>query len=119
MRPFEIELWKAGEPVITRDGREVEQLTYFDNKQGTHKFVGIVNGQLNSWKDNGYFVDELCETEHDLFHPEPEMWVNVYEHNDSQWTTGKIMPSKEQAEERAQKDGSNTRYIGTFKLINP
>jgi len=116
MRPFEIELWKAGEPVITRDGREVEQLTYFENKQGTHKFVGIVNGQMHSWKDNGYFVDELYQTEHDLFHPEPEMWVNLYGKKD-RITTGKVCHSQQEAKERL--IAGNEHYIGTYKLIKP
>ena len=117
MRPFNIELWKAGEPVVTRDGQQVEQLTYFDSRKSTHKLVGIVDGDLYAWLPKGYFFCENRNSDFDLFHPEPEMWVNVYQHNDSQWTSGNIMPSKEEAEERAPKDGINTRYIGTYKLV--
>lgn len=113
MRPFDLKLWKAGEPVITRDGREVKELTYFRTKKGIWKVYGTVDGELNSWNDAGTLVS-YRESHLDLFHPEPEMWVNVYQSKGGAYYTN-IYQSKEKAESCIALIGNN--YIGTYKLV--
>ena len=116
MRPFNIELWKAGEPVITRDGRKIEQLTYFENVTETEfKLMGVVDGQFQSWKLNGQYAKFEEHDDLDLLHPEPEMWVNVYQNHDLRCTGG-IIDSKKEAEE-IQASGNYPDYIGTYKLV--
>jgi len=115
MRPFNLELWKAGEPVITRDGREVEQLTYFESKKGPFKLCGTLNGLLESWTIEGFFRACKSKTDDDLFHPEPEMWVNVYEGKD-RMITSRIYTSKREAEKSKIDEFT---YIGTYKIVKP
>jgi hypothetical protein len=117
MRSFDIELWKAGEPIITRSGTPVEQLTYFESKKGPYKLCGTLNGLLESWTIEGFFKACKSKTDDDLFHPEPEMWVNAFQGTCSKWT-GKIFKTKEEAEEFA-KSESDAEHIGTYKLIKP
>jgi hypothetical protein len=115
MRPFNLDLWKAGEPVITRDGRTVEQLTYFDSrKDSVNVLYGTVNGKIGSWDLKGLAFQDV-KTNVDLFHPEPEMWVNVYQNHNLR-CTGVIIDSKEEAEE-IQASGNYPDYIGTYKLV--
>jgi hypothetical protein len=120
MRPFNIDLWKAGEPVITRDGREVEELTYFESKKGPYKLCGTLNGLLESWTIDGFFQECKSESNDDLFHPEPEMWVNVYDRKNglSQYglLCGEIHRSKDEAEKNIV---DRYVYIGTYKLVKP
>jgi len=116
MRPFDIELWKAGEPVVTRDGREVKELTYFRTKKGIWKVYGTVDGELNAWNDAGSSLSNT-ESHLDLFHPESEMWVNVYNRG------GIIVADDIYFTEIDSKKSiyilSKDKYIGTYKLIKP
>ena len=114
MRPFNLELWRAGEPVITRDGRLVEQLTFFAKCISVFKLVGIIDGHMESFTTEGRY-SKTNENGLDLFHPEPEMWVNVYQNRDLRCTGG-IIDSKEEAEE-IQASGNYPDYIGTYKLV--
>ena len=54
MKEFNLEAWKAGAKVQTRDGREVKQLTFFEEcKDNSECFSGIVDGILRAWDING------------------------------------------------------------------
>lgn len=119
MKPFSLESWRAGEPVITRDGQQVEQLTYFENAtQCEFKLMGVVNGNIHSFKMNGKYSTFEKDNNLDLFHPEPEMWVNVYHSQNGlskyQFDYGVIHHSKEEAEKNI---GYRNVYIGTYKLV--
>ena len=116
MRPFNIELWKAGEPVITRDGREVEQLTYFENATEIEfKLMGVVAGEINSWKLNGRYAKFEKDNDFDLFHPEQERWANIYKREDHE-CLGMVCYSEEEAKLSA---NGRDNYIGTYKLVKP
>lgn len=114
MKPFNLELWKAGEPVITRDGSEVKELTYFETMVSKYKLFGTTNGELHNWNDSGQHYDNGT-SRYDLFHPEPEMWVNLFKTDYSRWT-GRIFNTKKEAEEFAERE-SDAKHIGTFKLV--
>lgn len=119
MRPFNLELWKAGEPVITRDGRKIEQLTYFDNISSCYKFYGTLEGDVYAWTFEGkkwdfeYDNDDIL----DLFHPEPEMWVNAYKEGDSIYFSS-VYKSQKDAEDGALNMKFPTK-LGTYKLVKP
>jgi hypothetical protein len=115
MRPFDLELWKAGEPVITRDGREVKELTYFESIKVPYKLCGTLDGLLQTWTIEGFFQQNKNCSNDDLFHPEPEMWVNVYK-VDKTKVAGDIQESKEKAQNSI---GNKNAYIGTYKLVKP
>lgn len=56
MKPFDLEKALAGDPVVTRDGREVTSLHLFDCEGYAHPLMGVCDGQILSWtKDGGYF----------------------------------------------------------------
>jgi hypothetical protein len=53
-KPFDLERALAGDPVVTRYGEPVTQITKFDI-YGTHVLRGVLEGQLVSWCDNGRY----------------------------------------------------------------
>lgn len=65
--PFNLEAALAGDPVVTRDGRAVTQLTLYDIPS-TFKVVAVVDGQLESFSINGkslFGIDVISKN--DLF----------------------------------------------------
>lgn len=79
MSPFDLEKALAGAKVVTRDGREVTQLTKFDVR-GDFPLTGIIQNKRESFKLNGKYSDHI-ESHYDLFMaPQKQsIWVNVYE----------------------------------------
>jgi hypothetical protein len=77
MKPFNLERALAGDPVITRDGRPVTQLTLFTNTK-TYPLVGVVEGVIKAWKTNGKYFNGQ-EWSYDLFMPpvKREGWIIV------------------------------------------
>lgn len=112
MIPFNIERFRAGETVITRDGRIVKDLTYMESRK-QYKLVGTVNGGLLSWTIDGKFSTEGDVLPADLIHPQPEMWVNVYDRGDI-FVAGHIHNSEEDSKNKIL---SKEQYIGTYKLV--
>lgn len=98
MKPFNLEDWKAGKPVITRNGDTVEQLTFFNTNDSSFKLAGVVLGILHRWNINGKFYCTELDSHLDLFHPEEEMWVAVYINPfDKAYHVSPIFLSKEDA----------------------
>jgi hypothetical protein len=117
MRPFDLELWKAGEPVITRMGTPVEQLTFFETRTSSEfKLVGTAKGDIYTWTVEGKQL-LINESDFDLFHPEPEMWVNVYKEGDSIYFSC-VYKSQKDAEDGAWTNKFPSK-VGTYKLVKP
>ena len=79
-KPFNLEEALNGAKVVTRDGREVTQLTKFNVKDGI-RIVGVIEGYRSTLEyDIEGFVFSECESTTDLFLVvEPKsIWVNVY-----------------------------------------
>ncbi len=51
--PFTIERWKEGLKPVTRDGREVKQLIYFNDLDSAYVLAGVVGSDLVRWKLEG------------------------------------------------------------------
>ena len=66
MKPFNLEAALRGEKVVTRDGREVTQLTHFEIKSA-YRLYGVVSGRLYIWFGDGSFATDLKESDYDLF----------------------------------------------------
>jgi hypothetical protein len=64
-KPFNLEHALAGDPVVTRNGKPVTQITKF-NICGTQIVCGVLEEQLVSWCDNGRYYS-YSEVPCDLF----------------------------------------------------
>lgn len=82
MKPFDLEKALAGEPVVTRDGNPVTQVTKFDC-DSAYPLRAVIDGKIISFTTNGN-TNVSIEHEHDLFMAEPERWVNVYWNEEKQ-----------------------------------
>lgn len=77
MKPFDLELALAGCPVVTRDGREVTQITLF--KIPCDPVVGVVDGMLITWPKSGeYQTSEKSVLDLFMAPKKRTVWVNVY-----------------------------------------
>jgi hypothetical protein len=48
MKPFDLDAALSGAPVVTRDGREVTQLTKFDVR-GLWSLIGVIDREIHRW----------------------------------------------------------------------
>jgi len=78
MEKFNLERALAGEPVCTRDGRDVTQLVKFDI-DSDYQIWGVINQFMYGWDLDGK-NSNLKDTPTDLFMKPKEnaIWVNVY-----------------------------------------
>lgn len=67
---------------VTRDGRKVTQLTWFECIGDTFTVVGVIDGLLNIWTSNGRFLDENHKHEKDIFAPVEYEWQWLVKHED-------------------------------------
>lgn len=80
MKPFNLERALAGDPVVTRDGRPVNELTLFKTLDDD-PVVGVLNGTLLKWASDGHFHDSSIVHEFDLFMApiKRTVYVNFYQ----------------------------------------
>lgn len=115
MKPFDLELAKAGHPVCTRDGRDVRILC-FDRKDDLYPIVGLVSDKLGenlrSYTPDGLY-NRSGESNADLFMKpiKKEGWINISNlgcnYCDGIYTS----------EQAAKDDGRKTAgYITTLKI---
>lgn len=72
MKPFNLQEALAGKPVVTRDGRKVQELHYFKNRSDNCKICLIINGGTQWTTINGKIYDDL-QSCNDLFMAEEEI----------------------------------------------
>ena len=107
MKPFDLEKALAGDPVVTRDGRPVMQLTLFEGTDTDYCLYGVAGGTLLNWRKTGITdPEDYLEEEHyikdsmsDLFMAPREVWVIVLEHTikDMISTYGTTFKTEEEA----------------------
>ena len=115
MEKFNLERALAGEPVCTRDGRDVTQVTYFRETEDLFTVGAVLDRELYLWQTNGRFLQGK-EDSKDLFIKPKEnaIWINVYKNeNGSLYTNGAHYISKESAKRSADKFG----YLKTIKIV--
>lgn len=116
LKPFDLEAALRGEPVVTRDGRPVTQVTKFD-VTSIFRIVGVVNSKVEYWTENGYYHPDYSGNSSDLFMVtktvKKEGWVNLYKSDDEEIAvfTGHGHNTKEAAEEEA-----SPKCIATVKI---
>lgn len=99
LEKFDLEKAIHGAKVVTRDGREVKELTVFENLK-IYSLVGILDNQLQTWTKQGIFnADHAGENRVDLFLAvEPQTkWVNLYKDEKGNFGLGKWCHSLEEA----------------------
>lgn len=114
-KPFNLEEALNGAKVVTRDGREVLQLTKFECLN-LYSLVGVVDGAIQKWTSEGIFDNQISESHLDLFLAvEPQrIWVNVYKFN-GQIGLGAIGYTREEA---INKNRYIDEYIKTIEITD-
>jgi hypothetical protein len=79
LKKFNLEKALNGAKVVTRDGREVLELTKFKNIKD-YPLVGVLDNEVYAWTIEGYYVDGFEEDDANLFleGEVQSVWVNIY-----------------------------------------
>ena len=117
MEPFNLERALAGEPVVTRDGREVTEIHFFETCTKGYAVIAIIEGDKFGFTNNGYYLDNSTEHRLDLFMKPKvvEGWFNVHVNNNGIVVIGISYPSEEVAKANIVELSS---YIKTIKITN-
>jgi DNA-directed RNA polymerase subunit E'/Rpb7 len=112
MEQFNLERALAGEPVITRDGKEVTQLVKFDAPAANYALRGVIDGEIKSWTSDGRFATFSENSPKDIFMKPKEnaIWVNAYFGE-----SGNLFIIGFSSEEEAIK-AKNGNYVKTVKI---
>ena len=93
--PFDLERWQSGDfvKVVTRDNRDVEQLTHFSSIEFKVNLASVISNSIHLHYKNGKFYGGVTDRRdlHLLIElPQPkEIWQNVYRYADKP-TIGRI-----------------------------
>jgi len=121
LEKFDLEKALNGSKVVTRDGREVLQLTKFESLRNNYPLVGVLDNELKSWNEQGKHSNfYVGDSNLDLFLAvEPQrIWVNVYYyHNGKLWLGGTDYNSLTEAKLHAV-DTPNMQYIKTIEITD-
>ena len=97
MKPFDLEAAKRGEPIVSRDGREVKFVAHVPEANAGHRLVVLCDEVIYShYVDGRYHRDAVDESSVDLFMATKKfsVWVNLY--SDGYWT---MQDTQEDADE--------------------
>ena len=116
MKPFNLERALAGDPVITRNGKEVTVLYLFKQEHVKHPVLGVIDEYAIHWSKEGYRSSSCSPNEWDLFMaPEKKsIWVNVYESADD----GNLFLMTLLSKEEALMGKVVGNYIKTIEITN-
>ena len=115
LKPFSLELAKAGKPVCTRDGRKARIICFdFQSIENTPivAAVQVTDKQeviSHYYEDGRQFVDGISELDLMMLPEKKEGWVNVYKGG---LLDTKSYPTKKEAFDKACPEG----YIDTIKV---
>ena len=110
MRPFELQKALEGEKVITREGKNVTQLTLFDvNNQ--FLLAAVIDGELCKFLEDGKINSSGVESHHDLFMAETGSWINLFydKNRDMPW----LGVNRYETEEEAQSNLTDHKWYQT------
>jgi hypothetical protein len=113
MKPFDLEKALAGEPVVTKNGQSVSQLTLFSLTKDDYCIYGVIEGRIQRWVRSGQYDVNVENHDLDLFMVQPEQWVNVYWiSRNNNWCNGPY-PTEEIAKQNSL---HHPNYQATIKL---
>lgn len=117
MKPFNLELAKAGHPVCTRDGRKA-RIICFDRNDDIFPIIALIEcdtypEDIRIFSNAGkcFITEESC---FDLFmiSKKKSGWINIYSSSDHQNVCFGIYTTEKEALDHVTKDG----YIATTKI---
>lgn len=116
MEKFNLERALAGEPLITRDGREVTEIHFFKTCTKGFQLMAVVDGEKFGFHNDGSYWGNGNDHRLDLFMKPKvvEGWFNVYQEGNYLWTSAH-RESEEKAKQNISKFGT---YIKTIKVTN-
>jgi hypothetical protein len=119
LEKFDLEKALNGAKVVTRDGREVLELTKFENIKD-YPLVGVLDNQIYAWTIKGYYVDSCNELDADLFieGKVQSVWVNIYRKDGDEgiFIGNRRYTSQEDAIEYIHQN--DTDYIKTIQITD-
>ena len=86
LKPFNLkEALQGNVGVETKAGSPVTELTYFKTRTGPYKLVGIVDGLLKAYTDDGVFsiLGNVSADDLQMYTEVQVCYVNVYKVNDN------------------------------------
>lgn len=102
MKPFDLQKALAGEPVVTRDGKPVTQITKFDANERRYCVAAVIDCEIETFSIDGKFrIEDISQ--YDLFMAtktvKKEGWVNLYKGFDGKYpvTGSTIFDTKDDA----------------------
>ena len=116
LEKFNLQKALNGAKIVTRDGREVTQLTKFEDAE-EYPLGAVLEGKIQSWSIDGYYyIDRLGENNADLFIEGKvrRAWVNVYGHG-RDILTGGCYRTREDAIRNIRED---YEYIKTIEITD-
>jgi hypothetical protein len=81
LEKFNLQKALNGAKIVTRDGREVTQLTKFEDAED-YPLGAVIEGKIQSWNIDGYYyIEEESDTDLFLAVEMQSAWVNIYRHS--------------------------------------
>lgn len=98
MKPFDLEKALAGAPVVTRNGRPVQEIYHLTTCDGRYPVIGVIDGAVWTFTKEGVHSVFTGSNALDLFMAttKREGWVNVYPSN-AGWLApleGRVFPTR-------------------------
>ena len=120
MKPFNLELAKAGHPVCTRDGKEI-RIICFDRCKPNFPILALIKcdgiEEIISYAIDGKYLFNGKSTEYDLMMAteKKEGWINIYKRDGEDWRKiGYTYSTKEEAIKNI--DDCSYDYVTTIKI---
>jgi hypothetical protein len=98
MKPFDLKAALRGEKVVTRDGREVSNVTHFPVAD-TESVIAVIEGHIYTFTSAGLYYEEDDQSIHDLFMATKTvtMFCNIYRDATFEAYTGALHETAEDA----------------------
>ena len=79
MRPFDLQKAIEGHPLVTRDGRHVQEFHYFEKVNEGYPIVIVISGKKICINEKGKAINGL-ESQDDIFLAPTKIkkWINIY-----------------------------------------
>jgi len=114
LKPFDLEKALAGEPVVTRDGRTVQEVIAFKTPSSKYPVMVLIEGAITGRGRNGrFFMNSDTPHSGDLFMlgKETIVYVNLYQYPNSNLPIfAGTYVSKEEAERFAEREKEHSMY---------
>jgi hypothetical protein len=116
MKKFNLQEALAGEPVISREGKQVTQLHLFEvNPSSNYSLYGVVDGHVESFTKDGKWDKDSNEGSRDLFMGPDSIYINIYKLISGDYTIGSNHNTKEEAAKAAL--GLEDTYVKTVEIV--